>query len=453
MIPSRPTPPPAAPPESIPARLARLRSEQRASSRPRFSAGFSTASSSTTTPRWLNLSDDAPLRPVRRAEGRRGTAGPPPPPSWTIGSGGARNLGQPDKAVHGRPSVRIRPDVTRKELVAPLLPSGERAADAVPSLFAVAGGVVAADLARGSGEVNEGSVLMEHVAYLPTHLKLRLLDVFADWSNDYPLTNEGARQLLRTDVDELEQEGADGTDGDNDDDEGWDRDIPDVEATGLGYAMLDDFSPLATSLTRLNLSFSTITIGTLRSLLLRPSTSTSRSTSTSTVASPRPFSPAPSGFAPSQPPTSVKLLPTFPHLHTLLLTSMPYIALSDQLFDLLSAHLSLRTLSLAGTTLASAVVTSSSFLPRLAAATPNLQSLDVSYLAIDSSPDVVVKGVDWDERWRDLRVLGLRAKSTSCTRPGEEEVGDETRERLRREIWELISAGRRRKRRWIEVVV
>ncbi|GAA5860532.1 hypothetical protein JCM1840_000288 [Sporobolomyces johnsonii] len=451
MIPSRPTPPPAAPPESIPARLARLRSEQRASSRPRFSAGFSTASSSTTTPRWLNLSDDAPLRPVRRAEGRRGTAGPPPPPSWTTGSGGARNLGQPDKAVHGRPSVRIRPDVTRKELVAPLLPSGERAADAVPSLFDVAGGVVAADLARGSGEVNEGSVLMEHVAYLPTHLKLRLLDVFADWRNDHPLTNEGARQLLRTDIDELEQEGADG-DGD-DDDEGWDRDIPDVEATGLSYATLDDFSPLATSLTRLNLSFSTITIGTLRSLLLRPS----KSTSNITVASPRPFNPAPSGFAlaaaPSQPPTSVKLLPTFPHLHTLLLTSMPYLALSDQLFDLLSAHLSLRTLSLAGLTLASAVVTSSSFLPRLAAATPNLQSLDVSYMAMDSSPDGLVKGVDWDERWRDLRVLGLRAKSgTSCTRPGEE-VGDEPKERLRREIWELISAGRRRKRRWIEVVV
>ncbi|GAA5918133.1 hypothetical protein JCM1841_005267 [Sporobolomyces salmonicolor] len=449
MIPSRPTPPPTAPAESIPARLARLRSEQRASSRPRFSSGFSTASSST-TPRWLHASDEPPSRPVRQVEGRRGTAGPPPPPSWTTGSGGARDLGEPDKAVQGtnRARVHIKPDVERWKLVAPLLPSRERAAGAVPSLFEGVGRVVAADLARGSGEVNQGSLLMEHVAYLPPHLKLRLLDVFADWKNDCPLTNEGARQLLRTDVDELE-EGGDGTDGD-DDDEGWDRDIPDVVENRLSYHTLDDFSSLATHLTRLNLSFSTTTIGTLRSLLLRPSTSTLRSTSTSTV--PSLSSPAPAA-ASSQPPTSVKLLPTFPHLHTLLLVSMPHLPLSDQLFDLLSAHLSLRTLSLAGNILSScvSVVNSSTFLPRLSAATPNLRSLDVSYMTMDS-PVVVVKGVDWDERWRDLRVLGLRSKWTSCTRTGEE-VGDESKERLRREVWASISAGRRRKRRWIEVVV
>ena len=45
--------------------------------------------------------------------------------------------------------------------------------------------------------------MLEHLAYLPTSLKLRLLDCFADCMSEASLTNDGAKELLGTDLDEM----------------------------------------------------------------------------------------------------------------------------------------------------------------------------------------------------------------------------------------------------------
>lgn len=299
-------------------------------------------------------------------------------------------------------------------------------------MFIAAGKVVAADLAEGK----ERSLLLEHVAYLPNHLRLRLFDVFADWRNAAPLTSEGAVELLRLDVsDGLEVEavgagdaagedaGTDKTDveevdkidvEEEDDEDGWDT-------SGLGGegTSLED-------LTSLDLSFCAVSLRTLRQLLLHPASST-----TPLVSSP-------------------KLLPTFPLLHSLNLTSTPRIAFTDTFFDLLTSLISLRTLSLCGKTLdaPTSAVTAATFLPRLSAATPNLVSLDLSF--VEPLTHVAVKGVDWDSRWLYLRVLGLRRELVDVTG---EEVGPEKKESIRKEVWQHISVGRKKKRRWIDIVV
>ncbi|GAA5869634.1 hypothetical protein JCM8547_005091 [Rhodosporidiobolus lusitaniae] len=436
MIPSRPAPPPSAAPESVSARLHRLRAEQSSSSRPSFRISSPTASSN--TPRWLEgaLAPPAPP-PPRRPYGRRGTAGPPPPPSWT-----ARAVeNDPAVAVDGRNRrgvwVQGVEKVERRKLATPLVSRGEEDGEekAGPaSLFTAAGRVVADDLARGA----EGSMLLEHVAYLPNHLRLRLLDVFADWRTGTPLTPDGAVQLLRTDTsDGLELEDAGALlvpPRVEEEDDGWD--VGEGEGTSL------------VSLTSLDFPFSSLSLRTLRSLLLHPADASSSTTSRpSTPSTPSPAHPA-SSATPSLP-RPPKLLPTFPFLHTLNLTATPRIPFSDSFFDLLSLLLSLRSLSLCGKSLnsPSSSVTSATFLPRLAAATPTLVTLDLSWIDL---AHVNVKAVDWDTRWLNLKVLGLRRELVDWQG---EEAGAEQKERIKKEVWGFISQKRKKKRRWIEIIV
>lgn len=174
-------------------------------------------------------------------------------------------------------------------------------------------------------------------------------------------------------------------------------------------------SPFA-NLTRLNLAYSPIKIPALRQLLVHT--------------------------------TSFRSVPVFPHLSTLNLAATPSLHFSEAFFDLLALLLPLRHLSLAGKTLNHpSTVPQGTFLPRLAAATPTLLSLDLSYA---SWPATLVKGVDWDTKWLSLKTLGMRRELVDWKG---EEIGEVKRERIRRELWLMISAGRKKRRRWIDVVV
>ncbi|GAA5878491.1 hypothetical protein JCM16303_002099 [Sporobolomyces ruberrimus] len=457
MIPNRPqSAAPQSKRESIPTRLARLRSEQ--TPRTRFNSPTS-APSSGSVAAWL--------RPVGTVQGRngsgsiatrgrRGLAGPPPPPSWRepqIISQASTNT------ARTIPRLKPRQLVERRRLVELLEPGGAKQAHpetSVDPLFDIAGGTIARDLARGQEE----SVLLEHVAYLPTHLKMRLLDVLADWKNPWSLTNSGAKELLRTDLDEM-SEGDDWEDSadleESEHDDEWDR-LPSKRELAIGsLSLTDEFStPLSTSLTHLNLSFSSITLKTLRSILLLPSTSTAPSLSS---ASPHP-----------------KLIPTFPHLHTLTLASTRNIPiLHDHFFSLLSLLLSIRTLSLAGNSIVALDTESSSccaprlFALRLANATPLLRSLDLGYLeTIDPESGGgagggrgdefelerdLVKKVDWENRWLGLKLIGLRGMMRCATEGEVDGLGSEdAKADFKKEIRGWIGT-KRKTGKWIDVVL
>ncbi|GAA5978259.1 hypothetical protein JCM11641_001151 [Rhodosporidiobolus odoratus] len=421
MIPARPVRSEAPTVEGVSSRLNRLRLEQR--ERPSFRSILA-PSPANNAPRWLTaaLNPVAAQPVVRRAYGRRGIAGPPAPPSWTAPVVSV----DPALAVDGRnrQGTWTQPIemVERKKLATPLQETS-RVEEGPASLFSVAGGVVAIDLARGP----EDSLLLEHVAYLPNHLRLRLLDVFADWRSAAPLTSEGAIELLRTDVNEGYE---------RDEDEENPRSIEDEELDWEQDGLLGEGISLET-LTDLNFSFSEISLRALRSILLHPMPQSSASRT-----------PTPTSGI-SVLPQTLQFLPTFSLLRRLNLTSTPRIQFSDPFFDLLASLISLCTLSLCDKSIdtPNSTVTSSTFLPRLAIATPTLVTLDLSYIDFEH---VAVKAVDWDVRWQHLKVLGVRRELVDwkgC------EVGKEKRERVKREVWQFISQGRQKKRRWIEIIV
>ncbi|GAA5996324.1 hypothetical protein JCM5350_007232 [Sporobolomyces pararoseus] len=448
MIPSRPQRnTPVRQKESIPHKLARLRSEQ-SSNRTRFNSS-SPSSSSTTTPvaAWLRPVDTSQGRRTTAPRGRRGIAGPPPPPSWRQESQLSSFTTSPP--VGSR--IKQRQLVERKTIAEPLVPplSGggptRKNTGAVKSLFSLAGQTLSRDLAQGQSH----SILLEHVAYLPTHLKIRLLnEVMADYECFWNLTNSGAKELLRTDVDGVDaRDREDLLDDDEDDKDEWDQE---ERSMPRSLDFRDDFaSPLSTALTILNLSFSSITLKTLRSVLLRPSSMTP---STSSV-----------------PP---KLLSTFPHLHTLLLCSTRNIPfLHDQFFNLFSLLISLRNLSLSGNTLLlppnrqsaqgeTACCSTKLFLPRLAAATPLLNQIDLSYLSLSSVEggdeverfdlrNEVGKRIDWEHRWLDLKVIGLR--TTAGVENGEDDRKAD-HDRIKKEIKGIV-AEKRKRGKWLDVVL
>lgn len=175
-------------------------------------------------------------------------------------------------------------------------------------------------------------------------------------------------------------------------------------------------SPFAT-LTSLNLAYSPIKLGFLRSLLINNA-------------------------------NPAKPIPSFPHLATLNLAATPSLHFSEAFFALLTLLISLRHLSLAGKTLDHpSCVTQSTFLPRLAAATPTLLSVDLSYT---TWPPILIRAVDWDTRWLGLKQLGMRRDLVDWKG---ERLSEAKKEKVRKEIWVMISTGRKKPRRWIEVIV
>jgi len=367
---------------------------------------------------------------VRRiVRGRRGTAGPPPPPSWNPDSI-VSSQGQPPRPIW----LKAHQLVERRKIVQPLVADANPLEGNAPtvkaeSLFSIAGGTIARDLAFGP----DYSILLEHVAYLPTSLKIRLLDCFADWRNVSSLTNEGAKELLKIDLDEVDlgddEEWCDDDSGD--DDERVEGKRGEIEEQIESLRFEDEFAtPMSTALTRLDLSFSSINLKTLRTLLLRPS------------------SPQTSTLITSPNPTSIKLLPSFPHLHTLLVASTPHLTIHDSFYSLLSSLLSLRVLSLAGKLLPTMAI--STFLPRLSASTPLLREIDLSYMEFDAKE--VMRRIDWEGKWNDVKVIGLRREDSENEESGGTMTTTKRKERLKKEIREWV-ASKRKRGKWLDVVL
>lgn len=377
-------------------------------------------------------------RSARIPDRRRGTAGPPPPKSWAATSAEG-DFGSPS---HTR-SARLHPLelATRERIATPLLSSSAAAEPSAQArgLFTAAGKVVAEDLARGGND----SVLGEYIDYLPLHLRLRLLDVFADWRNQLVLSDDALRTLLpsaegRENL-EPEETAVDGapTESLRREMKTWHIKPEDVESDWDAAPQHSDAA--ADEVRALDLSFSFVSLRTLRAVLLRQ-VSESEKASPRDVAVPSRDSPRIQPGVSAARPRPPKHVAAFPFLHTLKLSATSRIPYSDGFFDLLSHLISLRTLSLAGRSLPIPI----GFLARLAAATPTLQVLDLSY--IDLNFVSAVNAVDWDERWLDLRVLGVRREYP------EEVSAARLRLRLKRDVWEAITLDRRKKRRWIDIV-
>ncbi|KWU41360.1 hypothetical protein RHOSPDRAFT_37122 [Rhodotorula sp. JG-1b] len=455
MIPSRPVRQVEQRKDTVQDRLARLRAEQSARDRPRYNSGVHLHQQQNPTgPRWLEAvtnAANAVATPVRLPDRRRGTAGPPAPKSWATTTAAGESRSPSSSTAR---SARSHPHhlVGRERIAAPL-PTAALAEPVPPvkGLFVAAGTVVAEDLARGGND----SLLADYIQYLPMHLRLRLLEVFADWRNELVLEDDVLQMLLRSDESHLDfackgNERAAGPLGTGSADA-----LPTVEALQLDdddggdWDASPQYGDVTSEVESLNLSFSSVSLRTLRAVLLRevqesgngpppPAASLAKQAS---AGAPLPPPPPP-------PPPPPKHVAVFPFLHTLNLTATSRIPYSDGFFDLLSHLISLRTLSLAGrplSTIPGSNVHPIGFLARLAAATPTLHTLDVSFSS-DLNVVAAVQAVDWDERWLDLRVLGLRREYP------EEVSAVRLRQRLKRDVWETITLDRRKKRRWIDIV-
>ncbi|GAA5861704.1 hypothetical protein JCM3774_002678 [Rhodotorula dairenensis] len=455
MIPSRPGRQVEQRKETVQDRLARLRAEHSARDRPRYGSG-GVHQPPPSTSRWLEAATNAAnaasseARSTRLPDRRRGTAGPPAPKSWAL------TIPEGDFGTSSpRRSSRLHPHEleTRERIVTPLLPTAAtiEPSPQVKGLFTAAGKVVAEDLARGGKD----SVLGEYIHYLPLHLRLRLLDVFADWRNGLVLSDDVLRTLLPS-VEALERPEPEGRPAVEDDGagpepllHGFDTlhvDQDDAQADWDAYPQSGDTS--ADEVRRLDLSFSSVSLRTVRAILLREVPEAEKGPLR--LGSPHTHagtsSPSPAAPMPPASPRPPKYVAAFPFLHTLNLSATSRIPYSDGFFDLLSHLISLRTISLAGRSLSIAGSNAHpiGFLARLAAATPTLQVLDLSYSDLNFVS--AVNAVDWDERWLDLRVLGLRREYP------EEVSAARLRQRLKRDVWNAITVDRRKKRRWIEIV-
>lgn len=453
MIPSRPVRQVEQRKDTVQDRLARLRAEQSARDRPRYNSRLHQQQQQNSTgPRWLEAVTNAAntvATPVRLPDRRRGTAGPPAPKSWATTTAAGDSRSPSSRTAR---SARSHPHelVARERLAAPLPTTAcSEPAPPVKGLFVAAGTVVAEDLG------GDNSLLADYIHYLPIHLRLRLLDVFADWRNELVLEDDVLQLLLPSEEShpDSQREGneqADGTLG-----TASANALPTVEVLQLDdedggdWDASPQYSDATSEVESLNLSFSSVSLRTLRAVLLREGQESGNgppppAAKLVKAAAGVPVPPPP----PPLPPPPPKHVAVFPFLHTLNLTATSRIPYSDAFFDLLSHLISLRTLSLAGrsvSTIPGSNVHPIGFLARLAAATPTLHTLDVNFSS-DLNVVAAVQAVDWDERWLGLRVLGLRREYP------EEVSAVRLRQRLKRDVWEAITLDRRKKRRWIDIV-
>jgi hypothetical protein len=267
------------------------------------------------------------------------------------------------------------------------------------------------------------------VGEMDQHLKLHLIEVASVYA---PLSNAGVLAIFREEAVMEEKEGEEVT---KEQEEDWESRI-DLDA-GLGLPPSTSFR---STLTTLNLSFSTISLTVLRSLLLSPTkrtTSTFTSTSTSTT----------------------RHISVFPHLHHLYLAHTPNLPFIGTFFEILHHLLSLQSLSLVGKSTGS--TPPHLILPRLATVTPSLVSLNISYTPLTTA---LVTAVEFWTQWlrlkklravglgRNLEEIGLGSNvelSTGRQRRildrGEQETGGV--------IWDRIKSkmGEGRVRSWIDI--
>ncbi|KAK4702558.1 hypothetical protein P7C70_g3665, partial [Phenoliferia sp. Uapishka_3] len=406
LVPSRTAAPVPKEREPIQLRLARLRREERASQPrpiPPPSLGLLLPSLPGTSATW------------------RKSAGPAPPPSWT-----ARSL-EERRFVDSK--AREKWLDRRRALLSTFEAPGSGANEAggmrtVPALAEILRRKILEDLGRPSKQ----SLYLPFVHLLPNHVKIAMFETAALW---HPLKERALHELLRDEDwdDRSTTEGSEsqgelagdaisasmGQDGKSDD--GWGNDGDEAQQHGgaaswEGLLNEPTIASFAGSLTTLNLAFSSITLKCFRSIVLHD--------------------------------TSTRPLPSLPNLSILQLAVTPNLPFSQPFFDTFKPLVQLRHLSLAGKAVDGlTAVPTSVLLSRLAAATPTLILLDLSFLPLGSELDRMVKAVDWDVRWRDLRKLGVRM--------GEKDW--EARERRRKDLGRAIALdGRSKPRAGIDIV-
>lgn len=369
--PNRPSSPPPRERETVTHRLARLRLEQTGSLRRYTGPAPTPLPSKLFHLRGLGLSLQQ-----QRVEGKGGHAAPA---SWR-----GESVGKEEKTRQRLlRSTRVIPEDILGEW------TSRDVEGRVSALWEVCGRVTVADLCK------ENSALKDYVHLLPNALRVKVASCAPGYGS---LGEDGWRELLiREEAEEVEETGDDDGRGAIEDEE--------KDEWELRFHDLYISSPAAT-LTTLDLSFSLISLRTLRSLLLFPT-------------------------------------PNFPYLSTLLLTSTPNIPLSVTLLEFLSILLPLRHLSLVDKILPSLDVLPR-FLPRLASATPGLETLDISYL--HSFRLQQLSEVDWSTKWRELKRLGVKRLNEE-----EEEVPKHTLYlRALVDVQEILR-GRGRKG-WIDIV-
>lgn len=384
----------------------------------------------------------------------RGTVGMTP--SWRARTRVKGNLGLGGPPRRDDEAVIVK---LRRKILATLEFSTERAEGerrGTTSMKHLLLRIVAVDLAREKR-------YLTFLPLLPNHLRIELMEISTLWA---PL-DERALVVLLFQQQEEEQVGpqmisidkSTEEEGEEEEEDEWFQRHRAPTALSFPY-----------SLTTLNLSFTSLTLPLLTSLLLSPSLSPSHSSSSHSHS-------------------------LFPHLTSLSLCSTPALLLSQSLFILLAKLTALKSLALAhksSPTPFNSISTSLSSTPqnglaRLAIATPYLTSLDISFpLPSPSSTSFRLRGggaeegeeeeswtermagkMDWRIYWPLLVTLGWRSNlspsisfspSSTSTFKGEEEAREKERER----IWGIVNGRRDLKgvgggggkgRAWIDIIV
>lgn len=462
--------------ESIPERLARLRAEQRGTQRRQV--GPEPSASLNHRLRLLVLAGthnelNGTERPHTSANRTTSASGPPPPRSWLE----AEQLQTGHSTTRAAKSVPDRRQLSsnrnaqglsiavKRSILEPL--TGEpRQFTKVDTLAEIVGQIVCYDLALPTGT----SLYLPLIHLLPPHVRLKLLDV-APMS--WPLQERAIEELLKEDNGEVCEAGH------NVDDDTWSEEATSVNEDGpagewdrrLELDPIGSANPIASNLTRLNLAFSPISLKGLQDLLLQELDPAGRSHGYAHADAHRSTKVTPT--------TTSRVRPRFPSLTNLNLAGTTYLHYTDQFFTTLTPLVTLRDLSLAAKPTAldhPTAVHPSTWLPKLALATPNLVQLDLSFARW---PESLLRGVKWDSCWLDLRTLGMRRtaydelgsmESSSSQSGGETETGtawsntlastprtlvesESKKEQRKRLMWDYIKDGRSKKRRWIEIIV
>jgi len=427
----------------ITARLQRLRYEQRNHPQqlpPRQSparpGSTPTSQPASLHPAFAHLSLGPPPEPEPESElassstgtsRRRGTAGPSAPASWLTAE-----RESPEQQAGRRREARRRALVPLEDGERWLVPRPRR----VPTLAEFCGRAIAVDLARG----RQASLLLEYVRWLPARMRLPVLDLAPD-KVEVGLGQAAIRELLSEE--ETEEAWVEGDEGGGNDSADAAKDLATMQPGPPSHDDRDWDSILisnpvltatiAAALTQLNLSLSTLTHTTLAALLL------------SNPASPS----APAvHLAPASSATIPRPTSRFPHLVRLSLTACPRLALSEPLLDTLAPLFSLRHLALACLPLGD-TLTPSTALPKLAAATPTLESVDLSF--VEGLSGAVLRNVNWDLRWRELRVVGWRR--WMFVADGADRGKEASRERkgeVARELWGVVRGARKEQGRFVK---
>lgn len=377
---------------------------------------------------WLSTTRHGPAGSDRGASVR--------PNRWTRGGHAVPQSWQPPKAEGvpldlsrsipaenltslslGAPDAPLYPDLVarRRILFPPSGPSSSRLSQT--SLMDACFRKIGLDLALPVPET--ASAVQES----PPRWKERLSQVAAEWS---PLSERGVSALLGRPP----PGPPDGTLSPND--------LLRVSIKDEGNPGWDeDDSP--DELVSVDLSFSVISLSTLRRLLLQSSSE------------PSPFLCS----SEPRPPTPPSLL--HPNLTSLSISGCPHLAISPSLLSLLS-HLPLRALNLC---YMSTTVGSDLALSKLANATGRLESVDVSF-----NPSWVglkqLRDFDWVNKWRRLERLGIRGNvrligeegdvTWALARTGEAEKKEDRQWRLTT-VRDCLAERRKAGGVWIDIVI